>query len=333
MRAGIRSEIERKLAGRMAIASRIFLWVGAAGILAVVFAFAHIQRWFTPTTELYFYTQHASGLSKGMAVKLIGFNIGSLEEISRFGELRVRGRISIASEHTNVISRDSRIRLTKEGVLGGYVLEILPGQGDSGPVQKGDTLDYERETDYSMMVQNLIDRIGPVVDDIRRVSSQLADPDKGLQATLKRLDQVGASFVEAGHAINRFGTEGSRVMKDVPDRIDPVIRDLQRNLAQVDSLVRQLNSDVPPMLGDSRKLLQSLTATSESLHRLLNDDVPRVLRKTESVVDDTDEVVGGVKRSWPVKNMLPQQTREKPVELDSADGAVHMAPRSAGGKP
>src|SRR4051812_21883340 len=169
MAGGIRSEIENKLVGRMAFASRAFLWLAAAGIVGAILAFAHVQRWFTPTAELYFYTPHAAGLTKGMAVKLIGFNIGSLEEISRFGELRVRGRISIASEHTNVISRDSRIRLTKEGVLGAYVLEILPGHGDDGPVRKGDTLDYEREADYSMMAQNLIDRIGPLVDDLRRV--------------------------------------------------------------------------------------------------------------------------------------------------------------------
>jgi hypothetical protein len=65
------------------------------------------------------------------------------------------------------------------------------------------------------------------------------------------------------------------------------------------------------------------------MQRLLNDDVPRVLRKGESVVQDADEIVGGVKRSWPVKNMLPPGTGEKPVELDSADGAVHAAPRTA----
>ena len=336
MTAGIRSEIEQKLVGRMALTSRAFIWLAAAGIIAAVLAFAYVQRSFTPTIDLYFNTEHARGLTKGMAVKLIGFNIGSLVQISRAGELRVRGKIVIDREHRNDIGKDSRIRLTKEGVLGAYILEVLPGPGDSGPVENGDTLEYEWDVDYSAMVKNLIDRIGPVVDDIHRVSSQLGDPATGVQATLRRLDDVGASFVQAGRSISKFGVDGSRlaadvsrVTNDIPARIDPVLKELQRNLTQMESLIKQLNADVPPMLGDSRKLLQSLTTTSESMQRLLNDDVPRVLRKTESVVQDTDEIVGGVKRSWPVKNMLPPGTSEKPVELDSADGAVYAAPRTA----
>ena len=336
MIAGIRREIEQKLVGRMALASRAFMWLATAGIIGAVLAFAYVQRSFTPTIDLYFHTEHGRGLTKGMAVKLIGFNIGSLEEISRSGELRVRGKIVIDREHRNDIGKDSRIRLTKEGVLGAYILEVLPGNGDAGPVDNGSTLEYEREVDYSMMFKNLIDRIGPVVDDIHKVSSQMGDPATGVQATLRRLDEVGMSFVEAGRSISKFGVDGSRfaadasrVTSDIPARIDPVLKDLQRNLTQMESLIKQLNADVPPMLGDSRKLLQSLTATSESMQRLLNDDVPRVLRKSESVVQDADEIVGGVRRSWPVKNMLPQETREKPVELDSADGAVHAAPRTA----
>jgi phospholipid/cholesterol/gamma-HCH transport system substrate-binding protein len=312
------------------------MWITAAGIIGAVLAFAYIQRAFTPTIDLYFQTEHARGLTKNMAVKLIGFNIGSLTEISRSGELRVRGKIVIDREHRNDISKDSRLRLTKEGVLGAYILEVIPGGGDVGPVVSGDTLEYEREVDYSVMVKNLIDRIGPVVDDIHKVSSQLGDPATGVQATLRRLDEVGVSFVQAGRSISKFGVDGSRfaadasrVTNDIPARIEPVLKDMQRNLTQMESLIKQLNADVPPMLGDSRKLLQSLTATSESMQRLLNDDVPRVLRKGESVVQDADEIVGGVKRSWPVKNMLPPGTSEKPVELDSADGAVHAAPRTA----
>lgn len=329
MSVGIRSQIEQKLVGKMALSSRAFLWLAAAGIIGAVLAFAYIQRSFTPTIDLYFQTGHARGLTKGMAVKLIGFNIGSLQEISRSGELRVRGKIVIDREYRNDIGKDSRIRLTKEGVLGAYILEVLPGTGDRGPVDSGNTLEYELDVDYSMMVQNLIDRIGPVVDDIRRVASQLGDPATGVQATLRRV-------ADAGRAVSKLGVDGGRLVGDarrvtneIPARIDPVVKDLQRNLAQVESLIKQLNADVPLMLGDTRKLLQSLTVSSENMQRLLTEDVPRVLHRSESVIQDADEIAGGVKRSWPVKNMLPQEIRERPVELDSADGAVHTAPRTA----
>ena len=66
MSVGIRSQIEQKLVGKMALSSRAFLWLAAAGIIGAVLAFAYVQRSFTPTIDLYFQTGHARGLTKGM---------------------------------------------------------------------------------------------------------------------------------------------------------------------------------------------------------------------------------------------------------------------------
>jgi hypothetical protein len=66
------------MVGKMALASRAFL-VRGGGHHRHGAAFAYVQRSFTPTIDLYFQTGHAR-LTKGMAVKLIGFNIGSLQK-------------------------------------------------------------------------------------------------------------------------------------------------------------------------------------------------------------------------------------------------------------
>lgn len=326
----LQSEIERKLTGRMALASRAFLWLAAAGIAGVLVALAYAHRWFTPTMDLYFYTHTATGLNKGMAVKLVGFNIGALDEVSIVGELHVKGKVVIDRKYRDVIGKDARIRLTKENLLGAYVLELIPGPGDPGPVDNGNTLDYERELDYNAMVANLIDRAGPVIDDVRRVTSQLGDPQAGVQSTIRHIDAAADSFAEMSRGVGRFAADGSRLTadvsrltRDVPARIEPVLNDLRRSLAQLESLVKQLNDGLPPMMEDTRKSLQSARAATESAQRIMAEDLPRILRRSEAVLEDTDEIVDGVRRSWPVKNMLPQ-AEEKLIELDSADGAGHV---------
>jgi phospholipid/cholesterol/gamma-HCH transport system substrate-binding protein len=325
----LRTEIERKLTGRMALASRAFLWLAAAGIAGALLAFAYAHRWLTPTLDLYFYTHTATGLNRGMAVKLVGFNVGSLDEVSIVGELRVKGKVVIDRKYRDAVGKDSRIRLTKEYLLGAYILELIPGPGDPGPVDNGSTLDYERELDYNAMVANLIDRVGPVIDDLRRVTSQLGDPQAGVQKTMRHLGEAADSFVETSRGWGRFAADGSRLTadvsrmtRDVPARMDPVLNDLRRSLAQLESLAKQLNEALPPMIEDTHKSLQSARAASESAQRLMAEDVPRVLRRGETVLEGTDEIVGGVRRSWPVRNMLPR-AEEKLIELDSADGAGH----------
>ena len=74
----LQTETERKLGGSMAPASRAFLWFAALAIIGVFAALAYTQHWFTPTMELNFYADTGTGLGRGMALKLVGFRVGSL---------------------------------------------------------------------------------------------------------------------------------------------------------------------------------------------------------------------------------------------------------------
>jgi len=323
-----RDEIEYKLSGRMALASRAFLLVAAAGILGVLAALAWSQRWFTPTLELYFYADTATGLNRGMAVKLVGFNVGSLDQVEVVGELRVRGKVRMDRRYRDSVGKDARIRLTRESVIGSYVLQLIPGQGDPGPVDNGSTLTYERELDYSAMAAGLLERVGPVIDDLRAVTSQLVDPKAGVPTTVRNLNEAAVELATMSRGIRALAEESGRIVREVPARAEPVLQDLQRSLAQIESLTRSLNEALPPMIDDTRASLQSLRRTSESAQRVIAEDVPRILRRSETVLEDAEQILGAARRSWPVKNMLPPP-EEKLIELDSADGASPAAPRPA----
>src|SRR5512134_2201980 len=160
----LQDEVEHKLSGRMALASRAFLWVAAAVTIGVFSALAFSQRWFTPTVTIYFYTDTAAGLSKGMAVKLAGFNVGSLDQVSLIGEQRIKGRLVMERRYRDSVGKDARVRLFKEGLLGNYELVLIPGTGDFGPVEDGSTLSFERAPDYGALATAILERTGPVID-------------------------------------------------------------------------------------------------------------------------------------------------------------------------
>jgi len=323
----LQTEIERKLSGRMARSTRAFLWLAAIGFVGVLASFAYLQRWFTPTLELTFYADTAAGLTRGMAVKLVGFNVGSLDEVAVVGDLRVRGKVHMDRRYRDSLSKDSRIRLAREGVLGSYILELVPGPGDAGPVEEGSTLFYERELDYSAMAANLLERTGPIIDDLRRISARLAHPDEGLAKTVRSLDEAALSLKQMGQSIGALAADTSKLTRDMQGRIEPVLVQLQRSLAQIETLTGKVSAELPPMMEEARASLRSVQQASEAARRVIADDVPRVLHQGETVLQDTEEIVGGVRRSWPVKNMLPAPGAPL-IELDSADGAGRTLPRT-----
>jgi phospholipid/cholesterol/gamma-HCH transport system substrate-binding protein len=341
----LQTEIERKVGSRMSLASRAFLWLAALGIVGALVAFAYVQRWFTPTIDLYFFADTAAGLNRGMAVKLVGFNVGSLEGLSVVGELRVKGKVAMDRRYRDSIGKDSRIRLTKESLLGSYILVLVPGQGDAGPVTHGNVLTYEREMDYGAVVTGLVDRVGPVLDDVRTVTLRLADPEGNLQKAIAQLNEAAIALTDMGKELRQLAADGSGLIRSVPGRIDPVLddarrslaraesalQDVQRTLARTDGAVTRMDEALPGMIEDTRRSIQNARAATENLNRVLTEDVSRLVKRGSSVLDDTDELIGGVRRAWPVSGMLPQPA-QKLIELDSSDGADnltagHAAPR------
>ena len=323
----LQNEVERKLSGRMALGSRAFLWltvVVAAGVLAVL---AYTQRWFTPTLALYFYADTASGLSRGMAVKLAGFNVGSLEKVSLQGELRIRGRVVMDRHFRESVGKDARIRLFRDGLLGTYALTLIPGTGDPGPVEDGDTLNFEREPDYGTLAIGLLERAAPVIEELRALSATLADPESGLPKTVRSLNEAAAVWRATGSDVSAFVADARRLTADarqltreLPARLEPSAAALERNLAQIEAIAKELNISTQATLEEMRTSLRSIRGAADAAQRLTAEDASRVLRRTEDALVDAEEIMGAVRRNWPVKNMLPA-TGDKLIELDSADGA------------
>ena len=323
----LQNEVERKLSGRMALSSRAFLWltvVLAAGVLAVL---AYTQRWFTPTLALYFYADTASGLSRGMAVKLAGFNVGSLEKVSLQGELRIRGRVVMDRHFRESVGKDARIRLFRDGLLGTYALTLIPGTGDPGPVEDGDTLNFEREPDYGTLAIGLLERAAPVIEDLRALSATLANPESGLPKTVRSLNEAAAVWRETGSDVSAFVADARRLTadarqltRDLPARLEPAAAALERNLAQIEAIAKELNISTQATLEEMRTGLRSIRGAADAAQRLAAEDASRVLRRAEDVLVDAEEIMGAVRRNWPVKNMLPAGG-DRVIELDSADGA------------
>src|SRR5262249_58296871 len=109
-----------------------FLVVAALALAAAIGVLAWQQGVFTRTIGVSFYAGTADGMNKGMAVKLVGFKVGSVEAITVTPDLRVKVDVKLDEKYQNMIDGDAVVRLAKENLNGNKDLE-----GGARPRAKG----------------------------------------------------------------------------------------------------------------------------------------------------------------------------------------------------
>jgi hypothetical protein len=109
----------------------VFVIVAIIIIVSALLLMGSFGKWFASRTEYYTYLSSASGLSKGMDIKLrgIGFEIGQVEDFSLTNDNRVLLKLSVFNKYTSKLRVDSVLYVKKPtiGILGKVYIEISTG--------------------------------------------------------------------------------------------------------------------------------------------------------------------------------------------------------------
>ena len=332
MRAGLRD---------IAVASRIFLVVALLALAGALGMLAWHQGVFTRTLNVTFYAGTADGMNKGMAVKLVGFKVGSVDAITVTPDLRVKVSVKLDEKYQNVIDGDAVIRLAREGLIGGNVLEVRPGQGDKGPIKNGAVLKYEREPALDAAVAALVDQIGPVIADVKQVTSFLASPEGDFRQAIGNANRAAAALVETRADLKKLIAQLSdgfakseKQVASVLDSTNDVLRDTRASIGVLDGSLRQLDAALPGIASKLDQSLDNLRVASEAVRGMATGPLPGLIGDTgllvnegNALVSDTNDIVRGAKQAWPVRNLVPPR-QDLRLRLDSGGGLAPVSPES-----
>ena len=85
-----------------------------------------------------------------------------------------------------------------------------------------------------------------------------------------------------------------------------------------------MNATLPGLMQKSSDMLDQLNAVArdaKTISASTAQSVPTLLRNVSPVVEDTRDIVAGVKQAWPVKNLLPPPPSPL-LPIDSLDAAI-----------
>ncbi|MEK9952288.1 MAG: MlaD family protein [Curvibacter sp.] len=296
--------------------TRRFLLAGLLATVAIVMAIFVRQGLLRQTATLNFVTESAQDIGKGQAVKIAGFKIGAVTEVTLRPDGKVAVELEIDADSLRFVTRDAVIELRKEGLVGSAVLEVMPGTDRTRLAAHGAQLTFSRADSLTATINSLRDRIVPILGDIKTITGTLADTQHGLPATLVQVR-------DATHSLNTLLRTGNQQLGDVGQAAARAAGTAEASLGQLNQTLTSVNQRLPAMLDKAQGIvehIERITAEAEG-------SVPPLLRDGRGVASDVREIVTGARTAWPVKNLVDAPVLQ-PLKADSdprAEGSV--APR------
>jgi phospholipid/cholesterol/gamma-HCH transport system substrate-binding protein len=229
---------------------RRFLWIGVPLIALLVWVWLASAKhgWFDSQRNAYFQTDSASGVTVGMPVRLAGYRVGRVTEVSLLDSGKVQGRIAILERYQNLIKSDAELELNRDQIIGLATLDFKPFSS-SQPLAEGARITLDRSSKVGDFAKQVTDRIDPVLQQLQvtlhSLDKRLNDP--GLVATLSGSEQTVGN-------LNKTMVETQLTLKETRGSVSA----LQGN-------VNQLTQELTVMSKKSGALTEELMSLSQDV--------------------------------------------------------------------
>jgi phospholipid/cholesterol/gamma-HCH transport system substrate-binding protein len=293
---------------------RVRLFLLAAALLGIVTLITVAARHgvFTQTIPIHFFAESAQEITKGMAVKVIGFKIGKVDQLVIEPDNRIKVRILVNDDYARLIPRDSVAKVTKEGLIGASVIEIQPGQDKTRVVAADDVLRFERDSGLGEIAKKLTDQVMPILHDVKQITASINDPGGDVKLAVHNISEATAALRTSSQELQKLLHQGNQKVEVLSGQVSGVLEKTDQNMALVKKNLATVDSALPG-------LLQKADGTLENVRRISQegaDKVPGLLHDGRAAAGDARDIVSGAKKAWPIRGFV-DQPESGPTPVDS----------------
>src|SRR6185503_19998925 len=277
----------------------MFLFTALAGFAALVTLVAYKQGMFVPHTDIYFHAPDATGINKGMAVRLHGVPVGTVREVELV-ERGVRVRLGINNDYLERLPRSAQARITREGYVGVASIQIITPGLDRTPVAEGEEIRFiaqkgmaDMGSDFRKSVTAMRVLIEELPQANRELRQLLRTSDRTMNALGKQAESVGVQAELTLDTLARLGSQSEQQMPMLTEKLANTLDSLNATALQV----------------------QETTKTNGDALRELLTQAPELMRGSNELVRDSQEIAGAARRSWLLRDYIePSEMRTLPVD-------------------
>ena len=297
-----------------------FALPAALAVALVLLVVSYKQGLLTPKESLFIQTSSASGLTRGMPVKLNGFLVGNVGPIvllppSELSAQRVRVELRVIRSYLGHIPRTTTARLSQEGLVGQSIIDLVPERYDARPIAAGEVLPFERSRSAAEIARELEERVLPVLRNTEVLTAGLADPKGPFQSALVNGNALATDLVETNTQLRAVMQQSERSLATLTDSAGA-------SLAKTDRLLGQVEDELPELLSSAGKTAAQMEQASADLATITqrsSRQLPAILEDAESAVQQGDALVRDIRGIWPL-NRSGGDSGPRALPMDSLEG-------------
>ena len=208
---------------KRAVVVGLFILLGLLFLAAGILAVGNLHSTFVKKIEATAIFNDVNGLQKGNNVWFSGVKIGTVSNLSFYGESQVQVVIKIDEKSQPYIRKDAKVKISTDGLIGNKIVVIYGGTPQAQPVEDGDILAIENLASTEEMMSTLQENnknILAITTDFKAISKKIADGEgsvgkllkdeslyKSLDVTLASLQRSSAHAEKLTAAISDYGTK------------------------------------------------------------------------------------------------------------------------------
>ncbi len=286
----------------------MFLLTALVGFVGVLLLVAYKQGMFVQHTNVYFHAADATGINKGMSVRLYGVPVGAVKDIE-LAERGVRVRLGINSDFIPRLPRSSQARLVREGVVGAASIHIVTtssGQ-DRTSVAEGEVIRFIPQRSMNEMVDEIRQQMTPAFQELRKAAAEMADPGSDFRKSVSAMRELIELLPETTRDLRQLLRDTDRTMIAVGKQAESTLTIFAR-------LGAQSEEQLPMLAGKLAATLDSSNASATQLRELLTQ-APQLMRGSGELVRESQELAAAARRTWLLRDYIePSEMRTLPVD-------------------
>jgi phospholipid/cholesterol/gamma-HCH transport system substrate-binding protein len=292
----------------------LFIVVALLGTVLAVVLYGVQKDFFTPIYSLRFTVDRGTGFSKGMSVKLSGFRIGRVTSISLNEQAMVDIKIEVDKKYRTWIRSDSTVKLVKEGLVGDSIVDVSVGSLDKPELNDGEVIVYLKTKAIDEMAQEIVEKVKPVLFEVRDIISYVNNPDGDLKKAIHNLEvltrnldgtrqQTDKLLTSVNGNLDRISNRAITVLDTANNKIEGL--DIAPTLSRLNNTLDTIDKKIPPILDKTDTALSEVSKLSKET-RILSEaafpKIPGLLSQTEDVLLSTDRLINSIQNIWLFKN-------------------------------
>ena len=324
---------------RRQIVALLLLAVVLALLLVGGIAYQHGA--FSNQARIYFIADDVTGLSPGTTVRMSGIRIGKVLALDMQPDLSVKVTLAVDAEPYAHLRSDARANLVREQ-LRPAAIDLRAGSA-SAPLAAADPrVAFGRRGTLTEIADDLRGRLAPILDDVKQLTAVTVERKGDIESVLRNAHALTLSLAGTAEQLQAVSTDLRQRVAGLGGQSETALAEANRSLVRLGGLLGQaeksldaVNAKLPgmllktdAMLGKTEGMLTQLDAVlrdSRTISAAAASGLPALLRGAPPLVDESREMMQGLRQAWPLSSLLPPPAAPL-LTIDSHDPAALRDP-------